>query len=220
MADPVQATTNPAPTPTVVIPEVSVDRGAYSVKQKNFSGTGQMRGFSYNTPVFKTGSDEEVANSFKAITEKYGEKTVVNLVNSSFSAILAIKARNSLPKLAKDKAGKPSKLPEDIAKNQAEIEAVRKNKPILVTVEEAEAAKPGEKEITLQGLMRKAANSFAEYEKAKAAGNKELALRHLTESQACMAQVQAHAGFGELSPDEDDEDTDADEDTDTEEAAS
>lgn len=197
----------------VSLPENNIDKGPYVIKQKHFSGTGQMRGFSYYHPQFKTDNDEAIAASRKAIDEKYGDKIVVSLVNSSLASLLAIKARNTLPKVPKDKAGKPSKLPEHIAKNQAEIEALRVKTPVLVSAEEADEAKPGEREITFQGLMRKAAEAFSNYEKEKSQGNAEKAKFFYEESKRFLALIQEHSGYDELTT-SDTEESEEEENTD------
>lgn len=144
-------------------PKNNIDKGPYILEQKHFSGE-LLRGFSHYAPVFKTDNDAEIAASKKAIDEKYGDKAIVTLVNSSLGGMCAVKARNIITALLKPGKEDPKKLVEC----QTAVEARRQGDAILVTPEQADEVKPGERETTLQGFLLKAAKAAKENDFAEA----------------------------------------------------
>lgn len=193
-----------------------VDKGVFVLEYVNFSGTGDMRGFSYVTPRYKTDSDEEVNASYRELNSKFGAKTIVQIINAALRSSLAVKARNELPKVAKEDKGKEDKIKEVAAK----IEELRQKSPLLVSEEDATSYVPGVREVTVQGLLAKASKLYAEGAKLMGEGKTEEANAKTKEAMGYMFEAQKKAGFESPEPSEvEDEGEDSENETENEEEA-
>jgi len=130
-----------------------IDKGSYIIKRKEF--TGGKAGFFFYVPEFREGANEgetdeikakneaEVEASFQTITEKYSKRAIVLIVNNRLDAIIRAKASNKLP-IYKD----------DDEKQQQEWQKQLQNDPCLIDPDRADVVQPGERELTIQGMMR------------------------------------------------------------------
>lgn len=129
--------------------------------------SGELKGISYHRPQFVNPVDDSASDEEKekgateAVTQliaKYGNLAVLNGFNSYLSNNVRAKVVNSkIPKF------------EDEAARVAAIAAIAQNSPVVFTVEDAINFKPGERELSLSGIMKQivACNKNGQFEEAR-----------------------------------------------------
>lgn len=149
----------------------TVDKGAFILEKVSFSG--DKEGFSFWRKQFKNGTPEEAEASLNDMIKQWGYEPIVSAINSALTSTMRTKAANSLDVFENDLNKEKTK--------RAWAERIRNNKDILISEEEAETYKPGEREKTIQGLMKEVAELNKE-------GKIQEALQILLKVQAMIAE--------------------------------
>lgn len=155
-------TTTPTSTPTPTTEESKeqlqkIDKGYYQLEQVKFRKDTALDGLEYYVLQFKNTTEDDASLVLQNLTKKKEEGgmgwsgvALVGVINSAVRAAQRTKAQNEINALD----GEDAKINE-IRKRLA-------NNPVLLSPESAEAWVPGERELTLNGMMRKVASLMAE----------------------------------------------------------
>jgi len=138
---------------------VRVDKGEYYLEKKDFDGAAS--GFSFYIIQFK---------SLAAAIEKYTEATMLALINSAIAFSMRNKAKGRLPK-----------FDDALEQKKAWSKLIAEDKILLLTEEDAEAFKPGERDITPEKLFRQAREAMKQ-------GDKKLAKQLMTQAMELAMQ--------------------------------
>lgn len=143
-----QPTTN-----TPVKPEgIKIDKGSYILEQNILGGA--MKGLSYFVPVFKNENVEQAKESLSTALNKWTKKDgdpengyiiLVALINSALRTRIRAEAVSEVPA-----------LDSKIATEKRNADRAASN-PILLDSEKADNYIPGTRELTVGGMMTKAA---------------------------------------------------------------
>jgi hypothetical protein len=168
------------PVPTEAVAEVAatgkapeIQRNGYKLKYGVFDGE-TLKGFGFYYPEFE---------SVGAAIDQYTESSVLNLINSKVAFAIRTKAQNAMKRNESD-----NETVDEYKERLAEL--LEQGQVCILTIEDAEAWKPGEREVSSEsGLMKRIKQAMDEAKEAAKAGKTELKLAKIAEAKDYKRQL-------------------------------
>ena len=134
-----------------------IDKGVYVLEEVKFREKTALAGLSYYVLQYKATTEDEAKQSLTTILGdgsetnpgKWKASQLIGVINSAVRSAQRVKAQNQLTTLEGEEFKK-------------EYQRRLTQASVLLTPEEAESWVPGERELTIQGLMREIATKLKE----------------------------------------------------------
>lgn len=149
-----------------------IQRNGYKIKLGIFESKATLAGFSFYYPEFE---------SLGAAVDQYGEGKVLEMVNSKIAFAIRTKAQNNMKKEAGES--------DDDFDNRLR-ENIEQGNIVILTPEDAEAWKPGDREVTSEsGIIKKMKEAMEAAKKAHKEGKLELKAVKVNEAKEFKRQL-------------------------------
>lgn len=127
-----------------------IDKGTFILEQVKFRPGTTLAGLEYFVKQYKSSTEEEAAESLKHMVTVWKPSQLVGLINTAVRSAQRVKAQAEITS------------EQDVVKQKAIYQRRVLQDPVLLKPEEAEAWIPGDRELTVQGMMRQVAKLMSE----------------------------------------------------------